>query len=129
MWTWLNWMAARTRALFRKGDDDREFGVELEAHLSMLIEDNIRGGMTAEEARRQARIDLGGTAQLQQAHREIRLLPFVDTLLQDLRYTFRTLRRDAGFAAFAILIIGVGIGACSTVLNVVNTVLLRPLPF
>jgi predicted permease len=129
MWTWLNWMIARIRALFRIGADDRDFGLELESHLSMLTEDKMRAGITAEEARRQARLELGGVAQLQEAHREARLLPFVDTLLQDLRYTFRTLRRDAGFAIFAILIIGIGIGASSTILNVVNAVLLRPLPF
>src|SRR5262245_39763800 len=129
MRTWLNLMTARIRALFRAGDDDRDFGMELESHLSMLTEDKIRAGMTAEEARRQARIELGGVAQLQQAHREVRLLPFVDTLLQDLRYTFRTLRRAAGFAVFAILIIRSGIGACSTVLSVVNGGRLRPLPF
>jgi len=52
-----------------------------------------------------------------------------DSLLQDLRYTFRTLRRDAGFAAFAILIVGLGIGASSTLFSVVNALLLRPLPF
>jgi predicted permease len=52
-----------------------------------------------------------------------------DTLLQDLRYSFRTLRRDAGFAAFAILIVGLGIGASSTLFSVVNSLLLRPLPF
>ncbi len=50
-------------------------------------------------------------------------------LVQDLRYTVRTLRRDAGFAAFAIAIAGLGIGASSTVFSVVNTLLLRPLPF
>ena len=53
----------------------------------------------------------------------------MDTLLQDLRYTFRSLRRDAGFAIFVILIAGLGIGASSTVFTVVNTLLLRPLPF
>jgi predicted permease len=129
MWTWLNWTAARIRALFRTGEDDRDFGLELESHLSMLTEEKIRAGLTAEEARRQARLELGGVAQLRQAHREARLLPFADTLLQDMRYAFRTLRRDAGFAVFAVLIIGIGIGASSTVLNVVNAVLLRPLPF
>jgi hypothetical protein len=64
MWTWLNWMAARIRALFRAGDDDRDFGLELESHLSMLTEDKIRSGMTAEEARREARLELGGLTQL-----------------------------------------------------------------
>ena len=129
MWTWLNWMAARARAIFRSREDDRDFGLELEAHLAMLIEDKIRSGLTEEEARRQARMELGGVTQLQQAHREARILPFVETLLQDLRYTFRTLRRDKAFAVFAILIIGIGIGASTTVLSVVNAVLLRPLPF
>jgi putative ABC transport system permease protein len=53
----------------------------------------------------------------------------MSTLVQDLRYTFRILRRDAGFAAFAILIAGLGIGASATVFSVVNTLLLLPLPF
>src|SRR5258708_5617049 len=53
----------------------------------------------------------------------------IASLIQDLRYTLRTLRRDAGFAVFAILIAGLGIGASSTVFSVVNTLLLRPLPF
>ena len=75
-----------------------------------------------------ARIELGGVHQLREAHREARALPFLDTLRQDLRYTFRTLRQNAGFTIFAILIIGVGVGATSTIFNVVNTLLLRPLP-
>src|SRR5258708_11491091 len=56
-------------------------------------------------------------------------LPMLESLLQDLRYTFRTLRRDAGFTTLAILIVGLGIGASSTIFSVVNTLLLRPLPF
>ena len=70
----------------------------------------------------------GGVHQLREAHRETRALPFLDTLRQDLRYTFRTLRQNPGFTAFAILIIGVGVGATSTIFSVVNTLLLRPLP-
>src|SRR5450755_3464084 len=60
---------------------------------------------------------------------EARRLPLFETIRQDLRYTFRTLRRDAGFTTFAILIVGLGIGASSTIFSVVNTLLLRPLPF
>src|ERR1019366_8062775 len=60
---------------------------------------------------------------------DTRRVPALDSILQDLRYTFRTLRRDSGFTTFAILIVGLGIGASATVFSVVNTLLLRPLPF
>src|SRR5580692_50421 len=60
---------------------------------------------------------------------DTRGLPAADSILQDLRYAFRTLRRDSGFTAFAILIVGLGIGASATVFSVVDTLLLRPLPF
>src|SRR5260370_10117536 len=59
----------------------------------------------------------------------VRGLPTLDSILQDLRYTLRTLRRDAAFATFAILIVGLGVGASSTVFSIVNAVLIRPLPF
>lgn len=122
-------IAARIRALFRSSDLDRELDDELESHVSMLTEDHIRRGMTPDQARRSARLELGGLTQLREAHREARGVPFIDTLLQDLRYTFRTLRRDAGFTTFAILIAGLGIGASSTIFSVVNALLIRPLPF
>jgi predicted permease len=108
---------------------DRDFQQEMESHLLMLTGDNIRRGMTPAEAEREARIRLGGLASLQESHREARGLPFLDTLRQDLRYTFRGLRRNAAFTTFAILIVGLGIGASSTIFSVVNALLLRPLPF
>jgi predicted permease len=70
-----------------------------------------------------------GPKSAKELHRESRGLPALDSILQDLRYTFRTMRRDAGFTTFAILIVGLGIGASSTVFSVVNALLLRPLPF
>src|SRR6202142_1263053 len=60
---------------------------------------------------------------------DARRLPALDSILQDLRYTFRTLRRDAGFTTFAVLIVGLGIGASATIFSVVNALLVRPLPF
>ena len=74
-------------------------------------------------------IRFGGLAAAQELHREARSLPFVECLVQDLRYALRTMRREPGFTLFAILIIGLGIGASATVFSVLNTVLVRPLPF
>ena len=125
----LNQLLARIGAFFRSADLDRDLDEELEAHLNMLTDENIRRGMSLEDARRAAQLGLGNFASLREAHRETRGLPLVDTLLQDLRYTFRTLRRDMGFAIFAILIVGLGIGASAIIFSVVNTLLLRPLPF
>jgi hypothetical protein len=121
-------LIGRIRAVFQRADFDRDLEFELEAHIQLLAEDHILRGTPREEAERLARIELGGVHQLHEAHREIRALPFLDTLRQDLRYTFRTLRENPGFTAFAILIIGVGVGASSTIFSVVNTLLLRPLP-
>src|SRR5260221_6462346 len=102
---------------------------ELAAHIEMAVEENVRSGMSPKEARRNALAKFGSIEPARELHREARGLPALDTLLQDLRYTFRALRRDAGFTTFAILIVGLGIGASSTVFSVVNALLLRPLPF
>jgi len=99
------------------------------SHLEMAIEENIKKGMMEEEARRQALLRFGGEQQARESHREARGLPWLEVLLQDLRYTFRTLRRDRTFAIVAILILALGIGANIAVFSVVNTLLLRPLPF
>jgi putative ABC transport system permease protein len=122
-------LLARISSFFRKRELDREFDAELAAHLEMSIEDNLRQGMSAEEARRGAVISLGGMDAARELHRESRGLPALETVLQDVRYSLRTLRRDAGLATFAILIIGLGVGASSTVFSVINALLLRPLPF
>ncbi|MBV8570510.1 MAG: ABC transporter permease [Acidobacteriaceae bacterium] len=99
------------------------------SHLEMAIEENIRCGMSPEEARRQALVRFGGLQQSLELHRESRGLPWLDVLEQDLRFTFRTLKRDYGFTTVAVLILALGIAANITVFSVVNTILLRPLPF
>jgi predicted permease len=101
----------------------------MRTHLEFAIEENMQQGMTAEEARRRALVRFGGVEQAKELQREKRGLPWLDILMQDLRFTFRTLRRDRAFSAIAILILGLGIGANVAVFSVVNTVLLRPLPF
>jgi len=119
----------RVHAFFRSDQLDQEVIEEMASHLEMAVADNIRRGMSREEARRQALVRFGGVEQALEQHRESRGLPWVDVLVQDLRFTFRKLRRDSGFAVVSVLILALGIGANIAVFSVVNTILLRPLPF
>jgi predicted permease len=119
----------RIRSLFRKDPLDQDLNQEMASHLEMAVEENIRRGMSAEEAQRQALVRFGGIQQSLELHRESRGLPWLDVLTQDLRFTLRTLKRDYGFTTVAVLIVALGIAANITVFSVVNTILLRPLPF
>ena len=120
---------AKVRAIFSKASLENDFKDELAAHVDLLTAENEKAGMTREEARRRALVRLGGQELTREIHREERGLPFLEILGQDLRYAVRTLRRDYGFAIFAILIVGLGAGASCTIFSVVNTLLIRPLPF
>ncbi len=119
----------RSLSFFQKQQRDSDLDAELQSHLDLAVEENISHGMSPAEARRRALIRFGGVQQAKEHQREARGLPWLDVLLQDLRYTTRTLRRDSGFATISILILALGIGANIVVFSVVDTILLRPLPF
>ncbi|HXW08623.1 MAG TPA: ABC transporter permease [Vicinamibacterales bacterium] len=108
---------------------ERELADELESHLQLHVDDNLRAGMSPDEARRRALIALGGLEATKEAYRDRRGLPALSSLGRDLRYGARTLRKNPGFLLAGITILGLGIGVNSAMFTVVNAVVLRPLPF
>ena len=120
---------ARVRGFFGQGHSDRDLTDELRFHRDMLESQYHAGGLDPERARRAARLDLGGDAQIAERWRDQRSLPALEMLRQDVRYGLRTFGRAPGFAAAAIVTLALGIGANTAIFTVVDAVLLRPLPY
>ena len=125
----LRHLAARIRALFTGASDDRDFAQELDSHLEMLTEDNIRRGLDRTEARRQAAARLGTASSLQSRHRDVRGWPFVESLAQDVRFAGRLMMKDRWFSAAAAAAIALGIGANTLGFSIVNAAFIRGFSF
>jgi putative ABC transport system permease protein len=107
----------------------QDLDAEVRSYLDALAEEKIRAGLSPQEAKRQARIEAGGIEQVKEEIRSARAGAWIDTLLQDVRYTARTLRRSPGYAALVILTFALGIGANTALFSVVNGLLLHRLPY
>jgi macrolide transport system ATP-binding/permease protein len=128
----MKWMRAwflRLAGVFSKERRDNEFAKEIESHLQMHVDDNLRAGMTPEQARREAILRLGGVEQAKQVYRERGTTPWIEDLAQDLRFAVRQLIKNPAFAFTAMLVLALGIGACVAIFAFVDAALIKPLPY
>jgi len=119
----------RLAGWFGKTRREREWTAEFESHLRLHIDDNLRAGMNAEEARREALVKFGGVESAKESMRDRATFMWIDTSWQDIRYAWRSLRRSSGFAVTAILSLALGLGASLAVFTVADNLLVRPLPY
>jgi predicted permease len=121
----MNWW----RRLLQREGQEASLAKELSFHIEQRVVDLMRSGVSEEEARRRIRLEFGGTEQVKEDCRDVRRARWVETLSQDVRYAWRNLRRNPGFAAVAIATLALGIGGITAMFSAFDTILIRPLPY
>ena len=122
-------LLSRCVAIFRRRRLDKELDEELRSHIDLAVEENLRRGMTEQEARTEAMRALGGVTQTKEAYREQRGFPSIEMLIRDLRYALRQLLRNPGFTLTVILTLALSIGVNTAIFSIVNALMLKSLPY